>query len=217
VCHRCVEQDKITELLGVPAGAAPLSNNASYHKKKSLSQLSSFSTSGEYTSDSDQADLTRKFYRKMSSGDIPPAIEPRSEWARRVQCIIECARQKNPMKPGDLPLSLSVSLSLSLSASLCLSLSVSLSLSLCLSLCLCLSLSLSLSLSLCLSLSDLSLSPLTEIKIVWGGEINSSNLDVLRFGVRLVEDSIYGLLSLSLPPSLISPSPRLHVLCGLSL
>jgi hypothetical protein len=34
-----------------------------------------------------------------------------------------------------------------------------------------------------------------ELKIVWGGEINSSGADVLRFGVRLVEDSIYGCMS----------------------
>lgn len=49
----------------------------------------------------------------------------------------------------------------------------------------------------------------SELKIVWGGEINSSNLDVLRFGVRLVEDSIYGEL-ISLP---LSPSPSV---CWLS-
>lgn len=96
---RCVEQDKITELLGVSAGATPLSNNASFHKKKSFSQQSSFSTSGEFHSDNDGSD-SQKLYRKMSSGEIPPAIEPRSEWARRVQCIIECARQRNSMKPG---------------------------------------------------------------------------------------------------------------------
>lgn len=96
-----MEQDKITELLGVSAGATPLSNNGSFHKKKSLSQQSSFSTSGEYYSDSSSGDVnSRSLYRKMSSGEIPPAIEPRSEWARRVQCIINCARQMNSMKPG---------------------------------------------------------------------------------------------------------------------
>jgi hypothetical protein len=167
---RCVEQDKITELLGVAAGATPLSNNASFHKKKSISQQSSFSTSGEFHSnDSSSGDPPeRSLYRKMSSGEIPPAIEPRSEWSRRVQCIIECARQMNSMKPGQLPFPPLPALRRCpsdhyLPAQPCLSRPL-----------------------------------LSELKIVWGGEINSSNLDVLRFGVRLVEDSIYGtLLSLS--------------------
>lgn len=96
---RCVEQDKITELLGVSAGATPLSNNAAFQKKKTFSQQSSFSTSGEYYTDSDNGD-SQKLYRKLSSGEIPPAIEPRSEWTRRVQCIIDCARQRNSMRPG---------------------------------------------------------------------------------------------------------------------
>jgi hypothetical protein len=151
----------------VSAGATPLSNNASFHKKKSTTAAmtqpqSSVSTSGEYTSDSDQGDQTRrKLYRKMSSGEIPPAIEGRSEWSKRVQSIIECARQKNPMKPGGATLPCFLHL---------------------------------LRLIIFFLSLSLTLSGHSELKIVWGGEINSSNLDVLRFGVRLVEDSIYGLL-----------------------
>ena len=32
----------------------------------------------------------------------------------------------------------------------------------------------------------------TELKIVWGGEVNANSSDVLRFGLRMIEDSIYG-------------------------
>ncbi len=140
---RCVEQDKITELLGVSAGATPLSSNASHLKKNQfvtkMSRTYSLSTSGEYQSDTDSIQSGMKSLserksvqsvKRMYSGEIPPAIQPRSEWARRIHCIIDCARHRNPQRP--------------------------------------------------------------ELKIVWGGEINSSNLDVLRFGLRLVEDSIYG-------------------------
>jgi hypothetical protein len=167
----------------VSAGATPLSNNASFHKKKSLSQQSSFSTSGEDHSDSSCGDNvnTKSLYRKMSSGEIPPAIEPRSEWSRRVQCIIDCARQMNSMKPGDPPPASSPHLPDDPPSS-------------------------------------------SELKIVWGGEINSSNLDVLRFGVRLVEDSIYGKASHPCWWSLccrvdsslcVCLCVRVHVVCGL--
>lgn len=33
---------------------------------------------------------------------------------------------------------------------------------------------------------------LLELRLVWGGELNPKEWDVLRFGIRLVEDSIYG-------------------------
>jgi len=36
-----------------------------------------------------------------------------------------------------------------------------------------------------------------ELKIVWGGEVNANSSDVLRFGLRMIEDSIYGCQSYS--------------------
>ena len=55
-----------------------------------------------------------------------------------------------------------------------------------------------------------------ELKIVWGGEVNSSGADVLRFGVRLVEDSIYGKRADSWGVLFVSYMVlfRMHVVCG---
>lgn len=40
--------------------------------------------------------------RLGSSGSVPPALQPRSERARRIQNIVQCARMNSPHRPGEL-------------------------------------------------------------------------------------------------------------------
>ena len=80
-----------------------MSNNASFQSKKVVSRQSTVSSlSGEYndTESEQNSSQSKHMLKRILSGEIPPAVQPRSEWSRRVQCIIECARQRNPYKPG---------------------------------------------------------------------------------------------------------------------
>jgi hypothetical protein len=114
ICFRCVPQDVIHDLLGISPGTSPPASNASPTVSQSKA-IDMWKTSPPPTSDKKELALAkptplvasasfgseRLLLRLGSSGSVPPALQPRSERARRIQNIVQCARMNSPHRPGE--------------------------------------------------------------------------------------------------------------------
>ena len=101
---RCVSQEMVKDLLGITPGASPPASNASPKSMKpanvSPQGLPTRRETGNGLMATASFGSEKLFLRLGSSGSVPPALLPRSDNARRVQNIMQCARMNNPHRPG---------------------------------------------------------------------------------------------------------------------